>query len=57
VTVNPALLKQSFVYPATSFRMKLLVLRFLVFFSKLIQSFFPGLIVLTGNAFPRAAGS
>jgi hypothetical protein len=36
--------------------MKLFFPRFLFFCKKLIQ-FFPGLMVLMGNAFPRAAGT
>jgi hypothetical protein len=46
----------AFVCPTASFKMKLCVSRFL-FFSKLIQSLFPELIVLMGNAPPRAAGT
>jgi hypothetical protein len=56
VPVDSTLLKQPFGCPTASFKMKLLVSRFLFFFSRLSQSFFPELMVLMGNAFLKAVG-
>jgi hypothetical protein len=42
--------------PIPSFRMKLFFTRFIFFCKELIQ-YFSGLMVLMGNAFPRAAGT